>query len=80
DLVDVVDPSTGSALVIDGATNFKVVRDVNTNGSAVDQDGTLANKQFSCLVSQSIQAVDGNPDKAVVNERIYVFGDIRLQK
>ena len=68
-----------------GDDTFLVVEDVANNTKAVDQApdypgaGTDDTKQFACIVSQT-PILDSATDVLTVKERVYVYGDIKLQR
>lgn len=47
--------------------------------SATDQEPDLVGVQFACVISRDAQSVDGAPDVIGAHDRIYVYGDAKMQ-
>jgi hypothetical protein len=80
--ITVTDPVTNTST--EKVVQF--VQNVASNDAAEDQapgypaSGDGDTKQFACIVTQSALVTDDDPDTVSVEERIYVYGDIRLSK
>lgn len=47
--------------------------------SATDQEPDLDGVQYACVISRDAQSLDGDPDVVGSHDRVYVFGDAKMQ-
>ena len=55
------------------------IADLLTRGVITDQDDVLSGTQFACVLSREGHAVADPAGKVVIHDRVYVFGDARMQ-